>query len=441
MILGRAMVMQILAWNIWCICFAVACSDEDQCTRISSQVEASEEALSVFQVNAKRLERITATKQNASHTPMPQETHVVAVREHLSFNSSRPWTKASLLEVTNSKARALSVSRFKRGEEGSDTAIIIVLLVLAIAAICLLLVILQPPTPSRMTQQRGFVPNGYIQGASSRSQLFKPAPTLYADADQKTFLSLKASEMNSQTYLPSSAKLSTSQAQLSYPRSATRLGTDPSLSLTPILNAEREASIIQPMHKVQAQGMATSFPKRPPPLYPMMVLPHCESFFAVPIDQFAAGANSVEIHGLSGNALLRATLKDTSEGRVMEIAMSPQNSPPIASIREAAEEGPTAGMKEVKLCKPKPATHYGWLRPCDGGEILQCGGDDIMKIVIGRANSSCELYSCTTGDLLGQASRSCDGETMFNADDLEVRVAAGMDGVLVLLCVISMNVF
>merc|ERR1719502_1826183 len=118
--------------------------------------------------------------------------------------------------------------------------------------------------------------------------------------------------------------------------------------------------------------------------------------------------------------------------------MSPVNSPPLASIREAAEEGPTAGMKELKVYKGTTATHYGWLRPSGGEQMLQCGGDDVMKIVTNKANGSCQLFAASNGDLLGQASRSCDGETMFNADDLEVRVTAGMDGVLVLLCVISM---
>lgn len=179
-------------------------------------------------------------------------------------------------------------------------------------------------------------------------------------------------------------------------------------------------------------------PRRPPPLCPMLVLPHCESFFAVPIDQLVAGMSTVEILGLSGNALLRSTVKETSEGRVVEVSMSPPRSPPLANISAPVDSGPRAGMMELKGSRGK---HYGWLRPTSTGYTLRCGEDDIMTVVTNSSSGQCQLYAGSSGDMLAQASRSGDAEAIFAPEDLEVRVTPGMDAVLALLCVVSAVLF
>jgi hypothetical protein len=170
----------------------------------------------------------------------------------------------------------------------------------------------------------------------------------------------------------------------------------------------------------------------------MLVLPHCESFFAVPIDELLAGGSTVEILGLSGNALLRSTVKDSEEGRVIEISMSPPRSPSLATIGSPIKFGPRAGMMELKGSRGK---HYGWLRPAASGHILRCAEDDVMTVVINSSTGQLHLYAGSSGDMLAQASRSSDGEGIFAAEDLEVRVTPGMDAVLSLLCVVSSALF
>jgi len=178
--------------------------------------------------------------------------------------------------------------------------------------------------------------------------------------------------------------------------------------------------------------------RRPPPLCPMLVLPHCESFFAVPIDQLVAGATTVEILGLSGNALLRSTVKDSEEGRVIEVSMSPPRSPPLASISAPTTCGPRAGLRQLKGSRGK---HYGWLCPIANGYGLRCDEDDVMTVIASSSSGQLQLYAGSSGDLLAQASRSGDGEGIFAPEDLEVRVTPGMDAVLAILCVVSAVLF
>lgn len=198
------------------------------------------------------------------------------------------------------------------------------------------------------------------------------------------------------------------------------------------------ANAMAPAPELRPPEVTGFAPRRPPPLCPMLVLPHCESFFAVPIDQLVAGMSTVEILGLSGNALLRSTVKDTDEGRIIEVSMSPPRSPPLASICAPSDYGPRAGMLELKGSRGK---HYGWLRPTSNGHVLRCGEDDVMTVITNASSGQCQLYAGSNGDMLAQASRSGDGEGIFAAEDLEVRVTPGMDAVLALLCVVSAVLF
>jgi hypothetical protein len=169
----------------------------------------------------------------------------------------------------------------------------------------------------------------------------------------------------------------------------------------------------------------------------MLVLPHCESFFAVPIDKLVDGLETVEILGLSGNALLRATVKAAGVGRVLEVSMSPPRSPPLATISSPSSSGERSGMMELQGSRGKP---YGWLRSTPAGYVLRCGEDDAMTVVTDANTSQYQLFA-GNGDMLAQAARSCDAEAIFSPEDLEVRVTPGMDAVLALLCVVSAVIF
>lgn len=167
----------------------------------------------------------------------------------------------------------------------------------------------------------------------------------------------------------------------------------------------------------------------------MLVLPHCESFFAVPIDKLVAGVDTVEILGLSGNALLRSSVRDTSEGRVIEVSMSPPRSPPLASI---LAPDPSTGVMELRGNRGK---QYGVLRPISTGYMLRCGTDDVMRVMTNSSSGQCQLFAGNSGDMMAQASRSSDAEGIFDPEDVEVRVTPGMDAVLAILCVVSAVLF
>lgn len=225
------------------------------------------------------------------------------------------------------------------------------------------------------------------------------------------------------------------------PASSSRHGSGMNLAPRKLdaVEASQGGSSMLPVPDVHRPPEVTgSAPRRPPPLCPMLVLPHCESFFSVPVDQLVAGTSTVEILGLSGNALLRSTVKDTEEGRVIEVSMSPPRSPALASISEAPSSGPQAGCRHLKGSRGR---YYGWLRPTTSGYVLRCGEDDVMTVMTSRSTGQLQLYAGSSGDMLAQASRSGDGEGIFAAEDLEVRVTPGMDAVLAILCVISAALF
>jgi len=226
--------------------------------------------------------------------------------------------------------------------------------------------------------------------------------------------------------------------------SASRPGTGfnltPAQSLAPMKQDIDEvfpgsAAMLPAPREVDRAPEVTGFaPRRPPPLCPMLVLPGNEIFLAVPIDQLVAGTSTVEIVGLSGNALLRTTVKDSEEGRLIEVSMSPPRSQPLASISAPTAFGPRAGLRELKGSRGK---HYGWLRPAASGYVLRCGEDDVMTVITSSGSGHVQLRACSNGDLLAQASRSSDGEGYFAPEDIEVTVKAGMDAVLAILCVVS----
>jgi len=464
-----------------------------------------DEGLSLVQVGAKRVQRAAAAAAAAAApAETTAETPVTAAKlaetskksanavAALAMMETAMNVKAGVSEVVMHGVHALS-DRLQTRTGISPTLSIVIVAVVGIVALSLLVVAMQPgsttrdnlanPSISQNFPRAHTGPYSRQQGAPGPSYSSSPDPSKmpgynpygsnnYGDARPSMYerpslpsqqqpgsrySSLPAGQQHSGNFdrdgrplprvsttasnnrSPKPSVLPRVQAPGSRPvsRPGTGLGLTPAHSITPQKQTEEAygnamASEVPPP---EVTGFA---PRRPPPLCPMLVLPHCESFFAVPIDQLVAGMSTVEILGLSGNALLRSTVKDTSEGRVIEVSMSPPRSPPLASISEPLDYGPRAGMKELKGSRGK---HYGWLRPGNNGYVLRCGEDDVMTVVTNAGSGQCQLYAGSNGDMLAQASRSGDGEGIFAAEDLEVRVTPGMDAVLALLCVVSAVLF
>lgn len=278
----------------------------------------------------------------------------------------------------------------------------------------------------------------HVQGQAA----YPPAPMQSAQTSQNQLPRVFTSNRS----LPGSGRSLPRVQQYLRPSGNSRPGTNPAIAATPTLSLTPAESITKKVYypteesplRPPEETSTPSASKRPPPLCPMLVLPHCESFFAVSIDQLVAGATSSEIMGLSGNALLRCNIRDSGGSRIIEVSMSPPLSPPLASIMAPSKSGPNVGVQEIKGNRDM---HYGWLRPTNNCHVLTCGHEDVMTVVTNVNSGHCQLCAGSDGDVLARASRSADGEGIFAADDLEVRVIPGMDATLALLCIISAVIF
>jgi hypothetical protein len=414
-----------------------------------------DEGVSLIQVEAKRLQKATKAPNSTAA--------LVQVTENTSAVDATSPAKASSLAQSRKETALALLAYFQKSEtRGSAVAIVILVAVVGIAAVCLLAMVLQPDNSrdawQRRPVQREVGSFRTIQQPYMMNQGAMPYPVSQNQVPARSQLSMPRvsvppSAKNSMTSLPrvkqavaGSSSLSLTPAGSIMPRAQKPTSA---LSLTP-------AGSIMPPKKDDMMGrpddgpapeLTGNAPRRPVAICPFLVLPHCETFLAVPINQLVGGAKTVEVLGLSGSALLRVTIKDASAGRVIEVSMSPPQSPALASITEAPEHGPRAGMMEIKACKGgSGATHYGWLRPSknyfgNSCHVLQSGGDDVMSVITDEANGSCQLYAGGNGDLLAQAYRSGDGERIVNAEDLEIRVTPGMDAVVALLIVPAIALF
>lgn len=426
------------------------------CSGSDVSLDEVDEAVSLIQVEAKRLQKTTGSSNS---TGKRSSESLSDVSKNASVARASSSSKLPTLAESR-KAKALALLAYFQNSEtrGSAVAIVVVVAVMCIAAVCLLGMVLQPDDSRREWQRR----------PTSRSSTRNPA-------EDGTFRSLPRPYTNqgmgamprpvsqaesipprgSMPKVPAPASAKNSMTSLPRVKQAV---PGSSFNLTPagsIMPKKDDSMLSRQQEDARPPELTGNAPRRPVPICPFLVLPHCETFLAVPINQLVGGANTVEVLGLSGSALLRVTIKDASAGRVIEVSMSPPQSPALASITEAPESGPRAGMMEIKACKGgSGATHYGWLRPSRNTfgsvcHVLQSGGDDVMKVVTtyrgstatDPAHGTCQLFAAGNGDLLAQASRSGDGEGIFNAEDLEIRVTPGMDAVLALLCVPAIALF
>lgn len=138
----------------------------------------------------------------------------------------------------------------------------------------------------------------------------------------------------------------------------------------------------------------------------------------------------INIVGLSGNPLLRATIKmDQHQRRLLDICMPEKNSAPRATISASSP-----GLRGYEIRGMKGA-FYGFLEmqssgTCyvvkDGQTILLLDGDtDKLELGI-KSGSGSQL-----------ASVRCSAEPFGGVEHVEIRVEPGVDTVLVLAVVLG----
>merc|ERR1719155_351429 len=113
-------------------------------------------------------------------------------------------------------------------------------------------------------------------------------------------------------------------------------------------------------------GLASGNERRlPPPLCPNVVLPNCEVRVGVPMHELGKISHEGELSvvGLSGNPLLRANLRKTEAGRLLEISMPDPRSAPRAvvgpSVQNVVRPDRTRS-RAVRICGMKDS-FYGML--------------------------------------------------------------------------------
>jgi len=192
--------------------------------------------------------------------------------------------------------------------------------------------------------------------------------------------------------------------------------------------------MVQPLVQLSAPtGYAAPLSQNaPPPLCPTLVMPVCEARFGIPMTELAqlGSTGQINIVGLSGNPLLRATIKmDQHQRRLLDICMPEKNSAPRATISASSP-----GLRGYEIRGMKGA-FYGFLEmqssgTCyvikDGQTILLLDGDtDKLELGI-KSGSGSQL-----------ASVRCSAEPFGGIEHVEIRVEPGVDTVLVLAVVLG----
>lgn len=192
------------------------------------------------------------------------------------------------------------------------------------------------------------------------------------------------------------------------------------------------------------------------PLCPALVLPRHDAVFAVSIAKLAQPCGTFDINGLSGSPLLRAGIQPTGAGTSLHVSMTPRRSPILASVlKPPSAVGLPPNTLEVRGASLRS---YGqlhrhhldqpWLLTCADREVLQVqghwphgelqgapelAGKWIQVIASHNAKAMAFAQLCDSKDL---QFISRHGEQW-----LEIRVLAGVDAVLAILCIMAVVAF
>mmetsp|Transcript_26408 Transcript_26408/g.83656 ORF Transcript_26408/g.83656 Transcript_26408/m.83656 type:complete len:540 (+) Transcript_26408:109-1728(+) len=179
-----------------------------------------------------------------------------------------------------------------------------------------------------------------------------------------------------------------------------------------------------------------------PPALCTLVLPFCEAHFAVPVAALAAvdesDGGSLEVLGLSGHALLRATCRRVPGGRLLELSMAHPGSAPRATIgppAQPAAKAPVASPRMPALeIRGTAGAAYGMLEPRSSScYVVTAGHRELLTI---QGGSDGLEFSVSVGDQQ-VAEATCSSENFAGAEHLELRLQPGIDVVLVLSCILA----
>lgn len=194
----------------------------------------------------------------------------------------------------------------------------------------------------------------------------------------------------------------------------------------------------RPAGALSEQGShATAMRTNPPPICPGLVLPHCESWFAVDWASLQ-GKNEFELVGLSGRPLLRTFSRGRPGGpQELRITMCPTRSPILGLASQSGD--PNAPY----LVRGALGAPYGSIVTVDVNRfalIHEESGAEVLIMFLDGATGHMSL--CTMdGMAIAAAARSSSSDFFSGVDHLEVRVGSGSDAVLAMCCLLGAILF
>jgi hypothetical protein len=174
---------------------------------------------------------------------------------------------------------------------------------------------------------------------------------------------------------------------------------------------------------------------RPTPICEDLVLPLCESWFAISFEAIEQANSHVPVYGLSGKLLLAAYIqKDRNTGQGMISISMRQGGPALGTLTSAG--GPM-------VIRDRVGTQYGELMHTGFlSYSLVSGAGEVARIVYDQGTGEMLLRSTADTGVLASACKCTDLEALPNNDvALQVKVSMGMDPALALLCIVGSMTF
>lgn len=287
-------------------------------------------------------------------------------------------------------------------------------------------------TKSSLTPQQSYIP------PSTQPATVQPPGTQQGDSgDSLKDLSVVQRAMGSTATpngRPSQPAPMNSSSVLPAPMGTAPMGTVE--QTVPVQQAPPQTAPLPPPRPPQTAPVQTG--TKPPPLCPALVLPNFEAKFAVTMDSLKTSTGSFEIFGLSGNPLLRAVVRQSSGGQLVDVSMTPAKSPSLATFGLVTDGQGTS--LQVTWPDGRP---YGRLKLTSPGQYaLSIGATEAMNVLM-ESNGQMSITATGNPAVIASATRGDASESTYfqGMDHLEFRVNPGVDAVLLLCCFLAIALF
>eukprot|EP00448_Togula_jolla_P001716 CAMPEP_0170607256 /NCGR_PEP_ID=MMETSP0224-20130122/20955_1 /TAXON_ID=285029 /ORGANISM="Togula jolla, Strain CCCM 725" /LENGTH=537 /DNA_ID=CAMNT_0010932405 /DNA_START=128 /DNA_END=1741 /DNA_ORIENTATION=+ len=188
------------------------------------------------------------------------------------------------------------------------------------------------------------------------------------------------------------------------------------------------------------RGMSSSLTSTLPALYPALIIPHSESWFAVPFEKLEQPfLGSFDLCGLSKRPLLRASIALTNCGK-WSFSVS------MCHLQRGGELGSiTAGNRGGSMqLRAQGDQHFGYIFPTISGSRsynVIWGSQEILKVHFDPDSGSLLVTSLQNNSTVAVVTRCTQSAFFTDTDHLEICVGPNVDAVLILCCIFGVVLF